>query len=67
MKVIRHGNCLLFVCPECGCEFQASEKESGTVYKTSEDYNTPSKSGFYRSCPECGCESIKGKPAWKKE
>lgn len=62
MKVIKHGNCLRFECRECGCVFQATEKENGTEYRA---YHNGDDSGFYRTCPDCGCEDVKGEAVWK--
>ena len=66
MKIITHGNCLMFVCPECKCVFQATSSEKGTKYRGGMgSINTPSESGYYRECPECGYGSVKGEAKWK--
>ena len=66
MKVITHGNCLRFICPECQCVFQATCNEKGIEWKEY-GYDMPNSSGYYAKCPECGEENVKGDKAWEKE
>lgn len=68
MKVITHGNCLQYVCPECNCIFQATCAEKGTEYRGGMAcISTPSEAGYYRECPECGYDSVKGKAKWRAD
>ena len=45
MKIIKHGNALLFICENCECEWQEVKKNC--------EYESYSSEYWYR-CPECG-------------
>lgn len=66
MKVIVHGNCYKFICPECKCVFQATSNEKGVEWHDSCDF-VPSASGYFTTCPECGAENVRGVKAWERE
>lgn len=48
MKLIKHGNCMRFVCENCGCEWNAVKKEceESPCFE-----NLPR---YIYKCPECG-------------
>ena len=48
MKLIKHGTAMRFVCEECGCEWQAVEKECKRVPMSE------TKPIYIYYCPECG-------------
>lgn len=64
MKIITHGKCLRFTCPECQCIFQAVKHEKCVEYRDY-GYDLQPMTGFYAACPECGAD-VRGDPAWKK-
>ena len=51
MKIIKHGHLLYFVCPECGCEWEASKDECRL--ETTRIDNVPCGMGFVYDCPDC--------------
>ncbi len=46
MKIIKHGNAIVFVCPKCGCMFSELPKVC---------YSSTGKNGahYCMNCPEC--------------
>lgn len=49
-KIIKHGKKVssIFVCPVCGCEFEAD----------SEDMTIVNEYMFFSTCPECGNTNV---------
>ena len=47
MKIINHGNSIIFKCADCGCEFSELPKQC---------YSSTGEDGahYMLSCPECG-------------
>lgn len=65
MKVITHGKCLRFTCPECQCIFQAVQSEKCVEYR-----ETGMLSGnfvYCASCPECGAQNVVGVEIYKEK
>ena len=47
MKILKHGNSVVFTCPDCDCIFSELEKTS---------YSSMGEDGshYCATCPECG-------------
>lgn len=64
MKIIKHGDCLRFTCPECQCIFQAVRGETGVRYR--EKGMLSGEFTYCASCPECGAQDVEGHPEWER-
>lgn len=58
MKILEHGNVVLFTCPKCGCVFTATVQECGVTHLFSG--NIPVREEYRANCPECDEEDILG-------
>lgn len=67
MKVIKHGNIIIFNCPECDCSFAVTRKECLENDRSASVANEITIKLFHQ-CPDCGnmCMEARDRYEWEK-